>query len=254
MQVYLAPNRPSGFARTIGCPGSRRMIAKAPEGQSSRFAEEGSAAHDLVSKCLTSNTIPVEHYGGEIVRDEVWPINEDMVRATSVMVGWCRTLMYHPKNTYTAIERKLKIPGLDMPEGGTGDFIAIVGETCHVVDYKHGKGVFVDPEGNSQFLSYARGAMHTVIGFHKVRKVVLTCIQPRFYGQEAVRKWTIKVEDLIAWGENIAEPAVVVSRKPDAPLVPGDWCQFCPAAGFCTAPLQAAMDGMYVIKEPANEW
>jgi len=231
------------------------MLAKAPTRQrSSTYADEGSAAHTLIYRCLTTNTIPVEHLGDVIQEEAAWPVNANMVWATSVMVAWCRTLMNHPKRRWLSIEDRLKIPGLDMPNGGTGDFLVLIGGNLHVVDYKHGAGVYVEVNGNSQFLSYGHGALSTMPAelAADVEKLTLTCVQPRC-GREAVRKWSLSVEDLRGWLDNVAYPAVERSRAPDAPLVPGDWCKFCEASGFCTAPLQAMAALMGDMVAPATD-
>lgn len=248
-------NRPSGFSRTIGCPGSRRMIARAPvRTKSTTYADEGTAAHTLVYKCLTSGEIPVEHLGSEIKAEAVWKVTPNMVQATSVMVSWCRTLMNHPNLRWMSIEDRLEIPGLDMPKGGTGDFVCIIGKTLHVVDYKHGAGVFVHVEGNAQFLSYGHGALNTAPKelASQVEKVVLHCVQPRC-GAIPRRQWPISVEALGEWLNNVAIPAVEKSRAPDAPLVPGDWCGFCEAKGFCTAPLKKMADIMNTFTAPETD-
>ena len=67
--------------------------------------------------------------------------------------------------------------------GGTSDVIILTKKELEVIDYKHGRGVYVSPDWNSQILTYALGALEmTDIPVQRVR---CTIVQPR-HG-EAVR-------------------------------------------------------------------
>jgi len=242
--------RPSGFSRIIECPGSRRMQSKVPGGGvSSTYARQGSAAHTLVSDCLTSGTLPLEHWGRKITQEgEVFTVDSDMVQATQVMVGYCRARM--KGSEWVAIEKRLSIPGLDMPKGGTGDFISVVGDTLYVVDYKHGAGVYVEVVGNAQFLCYGHGAACTMPQYMvpDIEKITLVCIQPRIKRAAPIRTWDLTPRDMGSWLNNIAYPAVKASLNNNAPLVPGKHCKFCDARSFCTGPMQKTYDTMKGLK------
>ena len=102
--------------------------------------------------------------------------------------------------------------------------------TLHVIDYKHGFG-FVDVVNNSQLRYYALGALHKIMAAGKdVHTVVSTIVQPNAYGAEPVRAEAIDVFALLDWSSVLAD-AVKATEDPNAPLVPGDHCKFCPAAG-----------------------
>ncbi len=207
--------RPSGFGRVVECPGSRRMEAKAPASAnvSSWYAKEGTAAHLLTSTCLETNTIPLEYYGDVITVPEgdQFPVNMEMVIAVHIMVDFCRKLI--AKADWYTIEERLIIPGLDMNKGGTGDFIALVGNTLWVVDLKYGRGITVYPEGNAQFLSYGWGSINTMpqSAANKVERIMLICIQPR--QPDPIRPWYLSRDDMSHWLRNIARPAVTAENQ-----------------------------------------
>jgi hypothetical protein len=224
-------NGPSSFSRRIGCPGSARMEKDLPE-QSSPFAAEGTAAHELGEKCLINDHEPAEYAGETIIVDKDGPaqsfkVDEDMIEAVQEYVDYCRPLMGNHM-----IEEKFALPFLGKDQKGTSDFTALHENILHVVDYKHGKGVPVDVIGNVQGLCYGLGAAKEFTN-EPWDTLRITIVQPRAYHEDGgIRWWDVPREELLDYMVNYAYYAKL-TEDPDAPLSVGSWCWFCKAKPIC---------------------
>ena len=243
---------PSAANRWMKCPGSIRMSQGIPD-TSSKFADEGSAAHTLADHCLSNSRNPEDFVGrfvnlGEskpIAKTSLgarsWEITDEMVDAVQVYTDHCTALFDVGCQCEIEAFVSLKHLGVDGLDGGTGDFLAFnpADRVLHVVDYKHGRGVAVAPDENPQLLSYAIGAANR---YHnrKISKLRLTVIQPRAAGG-GVRTWDADVADLLDFREDMIE-AAKRTMEPDAPLAAGSWCKFCKAAAICPARRELAME------------
>ena len=127
----------------------------------------------------------------------------------------------------------LGVEGLD---GGTADCILIDKEHQHieVIDYKHGQGVAVEVEGNTQAMCYAIGAM-IKLGVKEEWEVTMTIVQPRKpHPDGVIRSHTMKSEDLWDWAYDELIPKAKMTHLDDAPLGASEKaCKFCPVA-TCT--------------------
>jgi len=105
----------------------------------------------------------------------------------------------------------------------------------HIIDYKYGAGLMVDPKENSQLIYYAL-AMMLKLGMKNFDKATLTIIQPRKEDQdgETIRSWVIDTDDLREWGKKFKK-GVKAALQPNAPVKAGEWCQFCLARIKCPA-------------------
>ena len=104
-------------------------------------------------------------------------------------------------------------------------------KTLVVVDYKHGQGIPVEVENNPQLQYYALGAL---LSFNEPCETVESVIvQPRCQHPDGpIRKWSQPSFKLLDFSADLVKFAEA-TEKPDAPLVPGGHCHFCPAAGMC---------------------
>jgi hypothetical protein len=236
---------PSGTKRWLNCPGSVALSEGIPDG-SSFYAAEGSAAHELLEKALHNEGPVWEPEIGEPWEHDGFTgeVTQEMVDAVQVAVDYVRKQVAEAEDIgfgvepEVRLERRVNFDRLNPPEGldgGTCDVTIWSGpemRNLHVIDYKHGQGVFVEVEGNEQLLSYALGAIAT--DGRRPDRIKTTIIQPRHHAGDPVRSaeytWAEIVEfkrDLFAAAEDTA--------KPGAPLVVGDWCRFCPALPQCPA-------------------
>lgn len=232
----LLPLRPSGLYRSVfGCPGSRRVEGRLPPSPPSEYAVEGTAAHELAAVCLRTGTRADEHLGESYEGCIVTP---DMAKAVQVYLDTDAKVCARGSG-WAWIEHWLPMPFLGGGRGGgTADRVVAltdVGE-LHMLDYKHGAGVYVDHRDNPQLRAYGLGALRHL--WQRVlrrpdmpRSVHLWIIQPRCYGEPA-RCDTIAPEALFAW-EREFEAARAVSEAPDAPLRAGEHCRFCDAKPLC---------------------
>ena len=100
-----------------------------------------------------------------------------------------------------------------------------------VGDFKYGRGIAVDVDDNEQLLSYAVGALRRYQG--QVDKLTLIVIQPRaFHRHGPVRKQETDIVDLLFFEEFLRQRAALTD-DPNAPLLAGDHCRFCPIAHAC---------------------
>lgn len=245
-------NSPSSFARRIGCPGSANMEKNMPS-QSSPYAAEGTAAHELGERCLKEDLTANYFRGKTIVVEKDGSRNEftvdgDMIEAVDVYVEYCRPLMGRHM-----IEHKFDLPFLGADEKGTSDFTALKDGILHVVDYKHGKGVSVEVVNNVQGLCYALGAMKEFQNdnWHTVR---ITIVQPRAYHDDGpIRTWDVPRNEMFDYLLEFSSAAKETEYS-DAPLHVGPWCRFCKAKVNCPAQLKFAQETLEMdFSEPTSQ-
>lgn len=214
----------SSMYRWSACPGSVRL-SKGIESKSSKYAEEGTEAHEIAANCL--------------LKQNMVEIEPEMQEAIEVYIEFVRSLSANCK------------PG-----------------EMHVVDLKYGAGILVEvvDEGeiNPQLQYYGLGAYLTVpvadkprllvehkfdlssihpgcfgtadavvVGAGPATKVHLHIVQPRCNHPDGpIRSHTIDAIDLLDFSVDLKDYAKA-TEDPNAKLVAGDHCRFCPASGVC---------------------
>lgn len=216
--------------------------------QSSRHADEGSAAHALAALCLTIERSSASPYLGQHLAqvDGFWvlldrpresgdsyEVTDEMIEAVDMYLE-----VVLSKNGSVFVEQRV-----DLGDGlfGTPDAIVATVETLHVIDFKYGAGVPVEVQGNGQLRFYAAAALGKIRDVF--RQVELTIVQPRArHADGPVRSETLSPLELDVWEHSVLWPAVEAARQPDAPLKAGDHCRFCPALGICSAALELQLE------------
>lgn len=226
----------SAAERWMNCSGS---INLGPGERTTPFvAVEGTVAHDIAAQYLKTGVQPFDRgcpFGTVIQRDghEI-EFNEEMWDAIVLYVATCTSLIKNKKNVWIEVDLTPALKTLDPDLGGTGDFAAYDDKAQHldVVDFKYGKGTYVEADDNKQLMIYALGIL-MAIGV-PAKTVALHIVQPRYEGVEPVRKVEFPAYDLIEFGGEAAV-AAQNTRKADAPLTAGPWCRktFCPHAHHC---------------------
>jgi hypothetical protein len=241
---------PSGAHRWMACPGSLKMEEPFPD-TSSVYADEGTAAHQLMEWCLTSGQ-DASAYAGRLIEIEEtgrkFEVDEDMVLGIQGYCDYVRGL-----GGELMIEQVVDLGGwLEQPDAyGTADTIVAVDDTLHVIDLKYGRG-YVSAEENKQLMLYGLGALDLASLCYDIKRVVLTIYQPKVSMEPST--YEIGVEDL----EHFARTARVSAKvavaqfegKIEPVLVPGEaQCQWCKAKAVCPAYLA---DTTSVATQAAN--
>lgn len=240
---------PSASKRWMTCPGSIKFVERLNiKDVPSKYAAEGTVAHDVHEKCLLSGDDADSHIGRKMTVDGFkFTVTESMAEAVQTSLDYIRQrIADHEDWGYTvelrvevrASLKYLGIPGLD---GGTSDVVLLVwdGDTLveiEIIDYKHGAGVAVEAEHNTQALCYALGSVWPAIGnTEEQTNIRVTISQPRAMHKDGpIRTWEISCSELVDWQDDELVPKAEATLEEDAPLVPSDdGCRFCPAAGQC---------------------
>jgi hypothetical protein len=235
----------------MNCPGSIRLSEGLP-GTTSKYATEGTAAHQLGEMCLIHNVDTPTYLGTEMpVETESGTehvfVTEEMCEAVQVYVDHVRSRVTSEYDIQV-YEQEFDLKGLQPPGPmfGTSDAVTWCPETRHlyVDDYKHGVGVAVDAKENSQLGFYGIGAMIALE--KKPEYITVAIIQPRgFHPEGPIREHTYTFEEIREFKRDLFE-AAEATLDPDAPLVPAKdgqgWCRFCKALAVCPAQRQNAIE------------
>jgi len=225
----------------MNCPGSNKLIEQLPfKPQSGPYAELGSAAHALAEYCLINDCLPdiwvdtqgpvKDQNGKDVITQDVF-IDINMVEAVAVYIEYIQERLKFGGELF--IETKFDLSHLHEGMFGTSDaaiYNPMLG-VLEIVDYKHGQGVAVSPERNSQAMFYGLGALHAFDEKFQIDKIILTIVQPRAAGAP-VKTWETTPEVLREFGDQLKKAAQATYRK-GAKLATGDWCKFCPAQPLC---------------------
>lgn len=247
---------PSQASRWIPCPGSVALAAKAPKPAPNYAAAEGTVAHEIAEKFVTGkiDTAQMMKLIGTVVKQEGLDIEiiEEMfdgaVEYRDLIADDLLAFELNPKHMKIEAHAELKVhaKSVDDRVWGTSDYVLFrKGDKLIVYDYKFGQGVIVDPEENEQLALYLIGVMDTLAGevFSELEVVIH---QPR--GRHAdgpVRRWTVKRDWLNKFRAE-AKAAALETLNPNAKIVAGDHCRWCPAKPFCPEIHKAAQESAMV--------
>lgn len=238
---------PSSSKRWMTCPGSVKFIESLNiVDKPSKYAAEGTVAHEVHELCLLKKLPASKFLGRTISSDGMkFKVNQNMVDAVQLSLDyiWNRVdeLEFEGYRVELKVEVRASLEFMDIPglDGGTSDLVIIAwdGDNIAVIeifDYKHGAGVAVEVENNTQALSYALG----VCAYYQVKEdtpVIITISQPRaFHPDGRIRDWKIEAGDVLKWMEEELRPKALATLEENANLVASDeGCRFCNAAGQC---------------------
>lgn len=250
---------PSSSHRWLACPGSIKLSDKFPEQDDTEYSKEGVAAHEVGSIALTEGN-NADVYLGRVFNG--YKCTREMAEPVQEYLEVCRERF--PKdvpfkdalNKTIFVESRFDLSWLIPKQFGTSDctIYNVTEKKLHVIDYKHGIGVVVDPEWNSQAMMYALGAIYFIWNsqtevtkkvisvLQMVNTVEIVIVQPRaMTGDEVVRTWEISAADLIYWGVHVLKSGYARTLQDNAPLVVGEHCRFCRALPGCPAQAEQAL-------------
>ena len=230
----------SSSKRWINCPPSVRLEEGFPN-ESSVYAKEGTFAHSLcefkVRKYLHERVIRPQS-------DEFYSEEIDLITDMyfEFVVGVIEEMKKNGSVPLVLVEERVNYSHIAPFGFGTADLIVIgKGESgrgiLNVIDFKAGKGIYVDPDHNSQMMLYAIGALNAYGYIYPIEDVRMTIVQPRL---DNISTFECSRQELEEWGESIKEVAkMAFEGKGDQN--PGDWCRFCRAKPVCRACAEEAM-------------
>lgn len=227
----------SSAHRWLACTAAPRFEEQFPNGTSD-YAEEGSLAHSICELYARKHfsTMTNRKFNADLKKLQAKPYySDEMLKTAEAYVEYLtEKAMAYPTTPYVTQEVKVDFSDY-VPQGfGTCDCVMIGGDTLHITDYKHGKGVEVSAVENPQMRLYALGAlkMFAPVFGDSIKKVSMGICQPRITDDESEDSLT--VEELKAWGESIKPIALEAYNGPGT-FCPGEHCRFCKGKAQCRA-------------------
>lgn len=216
----------SGSHRWIHCAGSVKAEEGLPD-KSSLFADEGSAAHELMEICLLTDVSAFDWEGRQLVEYNAITVSREMAAGVQFYINYVR--LFDSQNVEMHVEKRLDFSAW-VPDGyGTADTIIFGNGTVDVFDLKYGKNI-VPAQGNTQGILYMLGAIEDeLVETHTFRFHI---VQPRM---DFVDTYIVSRDELLELGKWISERAAL-ALSPDAERTPGEkQCQWCKAKATCPA-------------------
>lgn len=223
----------SSAHRWLHCTGSPLLEKKFPD-TTSVYAQEGTLAHELCELKLKKYTtvMPKGTYTrahNKIMKSELW--QNEMESTSETYLEYVKEIMLSCEIAPAVLIEKRVDFSRYVPEGfGTADCLILAGDTLHVIDYKHGKGVVVNAGHNPQMMLYALGAMSELSLLYRFEFVHMTIVQPRVNN---ISEFTMTADELRDWGESVVKPKAEAAISGNGTFKAGDWCRFCRAKQQC---------------------
>lgn len=244
---------PSSAEKWMGCSGSLFMEKGEPD-SSSKYADEGTAAHFLASECLTKNEHPAQHlkkrievmpegarWQGDLIQGPWFEVDDAMLAAVN---SYVQAVRKYAEGGTLFVEQRLPITTwTGEPDAcGTSDAVVLTADgELIVVDLKYGMGELVSPERNKQLMIYALAAHEEFSLVDEIKSIRLVIHQPRISGPQ---EWSCSVEELLAFGEEVKPAAATalavyhltsMSSAREFLNVSDEACRWCKAAYKCPA-------------------
>jgi hypothetical protein len=242
---------PSKASRWFACPGSIRLESQCPE-TVSEYAAEGTAAHALGEKAIRAGYDDTFNYLGETLNG--FEVTSEMASAVQVYVDAVSAIApsadLKSQHAIRWIEQGFKLDWVHPDVWGTADCIVFrpFKHTLDVIDYKHGRGVVVNPERNAQLMIYALGALYNIwmsqsavtrkaLSIYEIAgDVTLWIVQPRAdHPGGPIRSWKTSTRELYHFGATQLAICAKATEDEAAPLRAGEHCRFCKAIAVCPA-------------------
>ncbi len=224
----------SSSKQWLHCPPSIRLQENFPN-ESSVYAAEGTFAHEICE-------YKVRKYLHERVKrpqSEEFD-TEEIEQITDMYAEFVISIIEKMKENgcepLAFVEECVNYSHIAPSGFGTANML-IIGKDengkglLHVVDFKTGKGVFVDADHNSQMMLYALGGLAAYSFIYEIETVHMSIVQPRL---DNISTFECSRQELEEWGESI-KPIAKLAYEGKGEQKPGDWCRFCRVKPVCKA-------------------
>lgn len=230
---------PSAAHRWLNCTASARLEAQY-ENTTSDYALEGTFAHSLAeleTKYALKMITKAEY------KDQLNKLKADSLYSKE-MQEYCEEYAAYVKEKYlylkescpdAFVELEVRLDLSDyIPEGfGTADCIIIAEPEMWVIDFKYGKGVKVEAEGNLQMEIYALGALAEYGMLYDIENIGMAIVQPRLGG---ISEFKMLRQTLKAWAVVKIIPSAKEAYEGPGKFLPSEEaCRFCKAKADCKA-------------------
>lgn len=256
---------PSAADRWMTCPASVVLSeGLEDERESSRYSDEGTAAHYLSDMCLRDGRHPAEYLGQFLVVDgegetmicgsaeEVDIRSPDDANVFEIDVEFAGHVNHYVQAVrgYAGgtgallFEQRVSISAYTGEEGaeGTSDAVVLLGDEVQIHDLKFGQGVYVDVKETRQLKIYALGVVREMEDLFDIASVRTVIHQPRIHPVPS--EDVMSIDDLRAFGEEVraaakrvddlralAAQGIEPGQEDYAPAEKA--CRFCPAKAKC---------------------
>ena len=219
----------SASHRWLNCPPSAKLNAEA-ENTTSEYARQGTDCHELCAYLVEESlgrdaTDPTENL--DYYDQDMQQCAEEYRNFVLEQIKKAKTYCPDPQ---VMIEQRLDFSRWVQDGFGTGDCVIVSDEELQIIDYKHGVGVLVDADHNSQMMCYALGAIEAFDGIYDIERIQMTIFQPR---RDNISTCTMTKEDLLDWAENTLKPTAELAMNGEGEFKAGDHCMFCAVKATC---------------------
>jgi hypothetical protein len=221
----------SASQRWIACPPSARLCEEYTD-KPSEYAQVGTDCHELCA-------YKVEKALGRKVRNPTKQLSfydEEMDECSDGYRDFVMECVAKVKEScadpLVLVEQRLDYSRYVGIEGsfGTGDCVIVADGMLYVIDYKHGLGVLVSAEKNSQLSCYALGALDLFDGIYNIERITLVIYQPR---RANISLYKMEKDELLTWANDTLASAAKLAQEGKGEFKAGDHCQFCKAKANC---------------------
>jgi Protein of unknown function (DUF2800) len=288
---------PSDSKRWTNCTASiafQEANAHRITADDSEYSNEGTEAHDWATKLLLGQIGPIDI--PENFRDPVLSYTDHcqslVADAVTTSLQSClddAALGFDAPNDVVFVEEQIPLYYQE-EQTGTADFIGLTAtdgiavNRLFVRDYKHGAGVLVGTDENTQLAIYAYSVVKHLSGaytFPDDCPVDISIVQPRHREAGEPTPWVITVADLRTFCEDIEYRAIqartaaervreriaplgvdvsnkeILEAAPGAVFAPSEGdegaCRWCKCKAFCSVRLAAAVEDCHLPSMSAED-
>lgn len=217
----------STASRVVNCPGSVALVAQMPPKPSTKYSDEGTLLHEVISEVIGTGKNPYDFIGRKLNDIE---LTRELIDAK--LVPAMELFGEIDENYEIEFDVEARVGFGDTLPGvfGSADLVGRLHDTAIVLDWKFGDGVAVPAEENMQLMFYACAAMRTKQtswAFKGAKDVEMVIIQP-----PSIKRWKTTFERLAQFEAELVR-AVKAAGSSDAPLKVGNHCRWCAAKPIC---------------------